>query len=354
MNIQHDRVNNFDAIRLLGAILVLVGHGYVLLGREDSNPSIWGTHIQTAGLILFFSLSGYLIATSWKLDPRLLPYLKKRALRIFPALIIVTLASMFILGPTLSRLSVLEYFSNSNLWPYLKNIILSPVYALPGVFEFVPFPNAVNGSLWSLPAEFACYLLVPLVALLPTRFRSFAFLLMGISSGVVSAYLSSNELRVVVYGTDVAQATSVWPYFMIGAAIAYAGRSIPLRLDIALAALVAGTLFSSIFPDEQRYIWWIILPYAVICFGSAQTPVLRRAGRFGDISYGLYLYSFPVQQSLIVIFPSLVFPISLLLTLAISAGLGFASWHLIEKQALRFKPKNHRQTTTQTDAQRAR
>jgi peptidoglycan/LPS O-acetylase OafA/YrhL len=342
VNVQHDRVNNFDAIRLLGAVLVLVGHAYPLFGRDATNPLIWGTHIQVAGLILFFSLSGYLIATSWNLDSRLLPYLQKRSLRIFPALIVVTLASMFVLGPVLSRLSVGDYLANPNLWQYLKNIVLSPVYALPGVFETTPIPNAVNGSLWSLPAEFACYLFVPLVALLPFRFRAPAFVVLAVAAGVASTLLTTNAVRVVIWGTDLAQATSVWPYFMIGAAIAYAGKTLPLRLDVALVALIAGGLASSVFPAAEMYIWWAVLPYVAIALGSARTPVISRAGRYGDISYGLYLYAFPVQQSLIIIAPRLTFAVSVILTLIISSVLAFASWHLIEKRALKFKPAPQR------------
>ena len=338
MNVKHDRVNNFDAIRLLGATLVLVGHAFPMHGDSAGNPVIWGETIQVAGVILFFALSGYLIATSWKLDPRFLPYMQKRSLRIFPALIVVTLASMFVLGPVLSRLSVGDYLANPNLWLYLKNIILSPVYALPGVFENAPIPNAVNGSLWSLPVEFACYLLVPLFALLPARFRAAAFLSFGLVVGVTSELLLENAVRIVVYGTDIAQATSVWPYFMVGAALAYAPKILALRLDVALALLIGGSLLTSTLPVLATPVWWLVLPYAAIALGTARTPLLSRVGRFGDVSYGLYLYAFPVQQSIIALLPGLSFSASVLLTLLISSVLAFASWHLVEKRALTLKP----------------
>lgn len=338
MNVKHDRINNFDAIRLLGAVLVLVGHAFPLHNDGAGNPVIWGTTVQTAGVILFFSLSGFLIATSWRLDPRFVPYLLKRSLRIFPALIVLTLSTVFVLGPALTRLPLSEYLASPGAWSYLKNIVLSPVYALPGVFENSPFPNAVNGSLWSLPVEFACYLFVPLFALLPSALRSSAFLACAIAAGVTSALLAENAIRVVVYGTDLAQATSVWPYFMIGAALAYAPKAIPLRLDVALALFIGGSLLASTLPSVATYVWWLVLPYVAIALGTSRTPVLSRVGRFGDISYGLYLYAFPVQQSLIALMPGLPFSVSVLLTLLVSSALAFASWHLIEKRALTLKP----------------
>lgn len=339
VNVAHDRINNFDAIRLLGAVLVLVGHAFPLHG-VPGNPVVWGGLIQVAGLVFFFSISGYLIARSWHLDPQLLRYLQKRALRIFPALAVVTLLSMFVLGPLLSRVSLHEYLTNPHLWHYLKNVILSPVYPLPGVFESTPIPNTVNASLWSLPAEFACYLVVPLVALLPTKARSATYLAVGIAAGMAARIMREDGFRLVFYGTDVAQAVSIWPFFMVGAAIALAPTRLPLRLDFGLIALMAGSLLASILPAQASYVWWIVLPYSVIALGCARTPGICRAGRFGDLSYGLYLYAFPIQQMLIVVFPHMRFATSVLAALALSLTLAFASWHLVEKRVLKFKPSH--------------
>jgi peptidoglycan/LPS O-acetylase OafA/YrhL len=332
------RANNFDAFRLLGAFLVLVGHAYPLHGRESS-PGMWGSSLSTLGLIIFFSLSGYLIATSWDREPRFFPYLQKRALRIFPALVVLTVGTAFVLGPIISALPVREYLAHPQTWQYLSNAILAPAYALPGVFQTVPYVGTVNGSLWSLPVEFVCYLLVPLVAFVPRRFRSIAFLALATAFTITSTMMISESADIVFYSSSLAQATTVWPYFMVGAAIAYGPRMFPLRLDFALIGLIAATLIASIDPVVGGFVWTLVIPYVVIALGSAQTRGVSAAGRFGDFSYGIYLYAFPVQQTVLTFFPNLPFVLSTLLTGLVTTALAVLSWHLIEKQALKFKPR---------------
>jgi peptidoglycan/LPS O-acetylase OafA/YrhL len=336
VNLAHDRVNNFDAIRLFGAVLVLVGHAYPLHGLTDY-PTMWGSPVAVLGVVVFFSLSGYLITTSWQRDRNLPRYLRKRALRIFPALAVVVALSAFVVGPVVSSLSVGQYFSGTGVWSYLANILLFPIYTLPGVFDTLPYAGVVNGSLWSLPIEFACYLLVPLIALAPERARAWVFVAAALVSGVVSEILTANDTAIVVYNSSLAQATGVWPYFMIGAAIACARGRLPVRLDVAVVALLVTSLFDSVRPEAADFLWWFVLPYAIIAIGSVATPVASRFGRFGDLSYGVYLYAFPVQQLLMLVAPQLPFLASVSATAIISAAAAFASWHLVEKQALKWK-----------------
>lgn len=333
----HDRLNNFDGIRLLGAMLVLVGHAYPLHGL-DFAPVMWNATFSTLGIMIFFSLSGYLIATSWHRDARVFSYLQKRALRIFPGLAVVTLGSIFVLGPVLSSLSVRQYFTDPTLWQYLSNIILWPSYALPGLFQNVPYVGTVNGSLWSLPIEFACYLLVPLISLTSLRFRPYVYAGLALAFAVTSQLLTASGLDFIAWGSSLAQATAVWPFFMMGAAVASAGNRLPIRLDFAIFGIILGSLASGIQPSIAAYVWIVALPYAIIAIGSSRTPIVSRLGRFGDVSYGIYLYSFPVQQAVISVLPNLSFQLSIALTTVVTYILAFASWHLIEKQALKFKP----------------
>ena len=85
---------------------------------------------------------------------------------------------------------------------------------------------------------------------------------------------------------------------------------------------------------------WLVLPATVLAFGRSSLPYLRRAGRFGDVSYGLYIYAFPVQQTMIWLYKDkLPWGVVLALTVMSTFALAFASWHLVEKRALRLKPK---------------
>ena len=101
----------------------------------------------------FFAISGFLVTASL-LKRGLVDYTISRALRIYPALAVCVFATVFILGPALTRLSLSEYFSHPTTWNFLTNALLfmNMVWTLPGVFESNVLP-AVNGSLWTLPVE---------------------------------------------------------------------------------------------------------------------------------------------------------------------------------------------------------
>ena len=118
------------------------------------------------GVYIFFSISGYLIAQSWDRDSHALRFFIRRGLRIFPALIVVTILTVFVLGPAITTLPIWEYFKSNSTWGYFSNIILYMSYALPGVFEHNTYPNAVNGSLWSLTTEFGMYMLLMIFGVL--------------------------------------------------------------------------------------------------------------------------------------------------------------------------------------------
>lgn len=157
----NSRENNFNIIRFMAAIMVMAGHMAYIGGY--SLPILWGQGIQSLGVKIFFLIGGYLISKSWLSDPNPLRYSIKRIFRIFPALVIYTVIAAYVVGPLLSDLPMREYYMNSQVSYYLKNILLYPVYGLPGVFSNNPYPNAVNGSLWTLPVEVSLYILVPCI-----------------------------------------------------------------------------------------------------------------------------------------------------------------------------------------------
>ena len=124
-------------------------------------PIVFGIPLTQLAVGVFFVISGYLISGSWERRPQLPRYLTNRVLRIIPGLFLVVVVSAFVLGPLVTTLAAGDYFTDGGTYSYLRNAVLIPNYALPGVFAGNPFPGAVNGSLWTLPAEFACYLVVP-------------------------------------------------------------------------------------------------------------------------------------------------------------------------------------------------
>lgn len=332
--------NNFDFLRQFAAFLVIVGHSESIIGT--SHTGFWSVSISTLGIQIFFAVSGYLVTESWLRQPNFAIFLSKRAKRIFPALIGCVLISTFLLGLILTRLSISEYLANPNTFAYLKNIALYPVYNLPGVFEGNTYPNAVNGSLWSLPIEFACYIVLAVLGFLVVKvgkrisIATSTITLLGVAScmTLLSQLLTSSQ-PVVIWGSPLKEALEIAPFFIMGSCIKIALSSYLRRPEVIIVLVFVMVTAMSNFP---QYFWalnWVVIPVLALSFGTSRLSILPRWGHWGDPSYGMYLYAFPVQQTFQYVTNNQIGLAGMILgTTLISLVLGYISWHLIEKRFL--------------------
>ena len=349
------RVNNLDFLRLVGAFAVVVGHAYHLTGRPALVPWILGYGIQTLGVVIFFAISGYLITASWSRSRDIVAYTAARCLRIFPALIAVVLLSALVLGPLMTVGTTRDYFANERTWSYLTNILMEPQYDLPGVFTDLPYANVVNGSLWTLPAEFFCYIVVPLALLVPRVLRvPTVSLLLAVAMWLSLTPATESP---VVYGTRISDAALMWVFFAAGALLRLGHerwRGL-FRTDVAVGLMAGFAVFASLWPAHIYKVAWVALPYVVLTIGLSSTPFVRRAARFGDLSYGTYVWAFPVQQLVVHFFGVQRMSVNLLLVVAFTLPLAWLSWHLIEQPSLRLKDRFGRSApTAQPQPQRSR
>ncbi|WP_343883858.1 acyltransferase [Rhodanobacter caeni] len=336
------RSNNFDAVRIIAALVVIFGHAHPLSAHPDD--AILGNAVQSVAVKIFFVVSGFLVARSWESDPHPGRYLMRRGLRLLPGLALVLLLTTVVLGPIFTTLPVPAYFGHGGTWRYfVYNMVLYPIYSLPGVFADNIYPNAVNGSLWSLPAEVSMYLLLPVVFLTTVIDRSRRLLILTTCTLALLSllYLSRSpaDQQIVFWGTGSRSVADVGPYFFIGAM--YSATSMKRWLSAPVSILLVGILALFQTPDYllQQVGLMVVLPYAVLSFASEPIPVISRMGRFGDPSYGVYLYGFPVQQALFHLGGPAMGPLdNAIIATIITLLLGYASWHLLEKRALAFKP----------------
>lgn len=336
------RENNFDAIRLIAAAAVIYGHAHPLTGTPD--VGFMGNSVQSFAVKTFFVISGFLITASWVSDANPLHYLEKRALRIFPALTVVVLLCALVLGPLVTTLPLGEYLANGRLRTYFENIILRPSYDLPGVFGSLPYPMAVNGSLWSLPVEFGMYLVLPVLAFLAWKLRLRALVFLGtVGLCALSLYATRTpgySHDAVFYGTRLSTALDAAPYFLLGSCYRFYGLERTLSPVVALGGtgLVLLVQPSGMLLNELTL--YLLAPYAILAFALHPHPLFARAGRFGDFSYGLYLFGFPVQQAAnFFSHRPLTALQNTMISLPVALALAFASWHLVEKRALALKPR---------------
>ena len=331
--------NNFDAMRLGAALLVLASHAYVLTGREDEEPfAPVLLHLADGGSLavgMFFVVSGFLIARSaerrgpWA-------YARARALRIYPAFAVVVLIQAFVLGPLATRLPLEAYFGDAGFWAGVaRSLAFSPPLGLPGVFEGNPVPLAVNGSLWTLRIEALCYagllgmawlgLLRPRAVLVPL---AVGWVLLGVTIAARAGFLPwwLGSLRVV-------SVVDCLLNFLMGAAFWVWRDRVPLRGWWVVLG-VSGVWLAAQF-GGGAVAFHLVLPYAVLWLGLAAPLALRG---FADVSYGAYLAAFPIQQGLVAIMGVGIGPVWLMaLAAPLTLLYAVASRRFVEAPALRLR-----------------
>lgn len=339
--------NNFHLLRLLAAIGVIVSHSYTLTGlpEKDWMWRITGKNFSFSYIALsaFFIISGYLITQSAHPDKRMtakraLIFLWKRFLRIFPAIILAVLLSVFVLGPWLTSYTSEEYWADSATWQYLKTMTLYLVqFDLPGVFKENPYPNAVNGSIWTLSYEFTLYLGVLLLALFGLlRFRFLMLFLYLIAFWKIATLPPTTpSLPLPWVNMDLYIFARFALYFMGGTILFLFKDKIPRKLWLfvpVLAAIAIGW-----YQGYARPATYLFLPYVIIYLAYIPGRINRFA-KYGDYSYGMYLYAFPIQQTLAHFYGKLPVHYMIPLSVAITFLLAFVSWKLVEQRALKLKP----------------
>jgi peptidoglycan/LPS O-acetylase OafA/YrhL len=328
--------NNLDTVRLAAAGMVLYGHSFVFLGLREPLFLSW-LPLGPLGVYIFFTISGFLVSQSWDRDPHLLRFFQRRCLRILPGLAVCTILSVLVLGPLLTTLPLKDYFTHKHTWGYLQNIALHVVYYLPGVFEHNRVANAVNGSLWSLPVEFLMYIVLAVVCVLHgNRWAIAALAVVSAATSLLWAQVTTEML--VVYNFDLRQAFICGTYFWVGSSFHKFDLQRYLTPSAGMLAIFA-MLCLEPWARQLALASWVLLPVVVLAFGFAYSPWLARLTRSGDYSYGVYIYAFPIQQTVVYLWPQIGIGPYLFVCTAITFVLAALSWHLVEHRALFLKPR---------------
>lgn len=338
------RENNFDLLRLLAAIFVMVAHSFPLTGNPERSTLILNMGFGSLGVKIFFVISGFLIVGSYVRNPNVFDFMKSRILRIYPALIVVILLSVFLLGPLVTNLSLKEYFLSAGTYQYLKMLTLfEPQFRLPGVFDSNIYKETVNGSLWTLEYEVTFYLIIALLGVLGLLKPK---ILLSLFALIFSLFELHTRYTSLSFGTiNIGYFLEFFIYFLAGSLIFLYKEFIKLD-KIYLFTIVGIFLISIPFGGVRDEVFVFIGSYLVLYLSLTPRIKFYKYNKMGDLSYGLYIYAFPVQQLITFMYGGrMEYPIiNFLIALIFSLLLAFISWNLIEKKALRLKSLNFKKS----------
>lgn len=288
----------------------------------------------------FFALSGFLIAGSALRTRETKRFVLNRVLRIFPALGVETLISAFILGPLVTVLPLSSYFTDRDFFHYFGNMIGHIHFTLPGVFNQLPLPRVVNGQLWTLPAEFYCYIITAAIMITGIIYKR-SWVLAATFSVLVFMTIACllDPVSYDVQGAVFFKTPFIVLLFWIGAVFFMFADYIRLHWTIFIGSAVLYWLV--MFYDFATPVCGLFLVYCMAFVGFTRFQWWDKLVK-SDFSYGMFLYHFPlIQTLLLVLLPyihgwaksnqlMLIFPITVIASVAVAA----LSWHLVEKPAL--------------------
>lgn len=335
--------NNFDFLRLLFASFVIFTHSFALLGHLESDPfhALTERVLSEIGVCGFFSISGYLIHQSLERSSSWISFIRKRALRIFPGLAVAVLFSALVLGLAVTTLPPATYLSHKDTWLYIAdNVLLLPRHlTLPGVFEH-NYETAVNGSLWTLRYEVLFYVLLSLLFRTPAAVKKvilpLVFLLLLTGFTLIHYHwvtLPGGWLKFALY------ISTLGGYFVAGALLSlYSDRVQQNKRPLLLISSIVFVASLCFWHQPLTIPGLIAFPVMVITSGLHYTPALQLSRYTGDISYGTYIYAYPLQQALIVWLQPQGAWVLMLASFPLAWLAGLLSWRFVEKRFLKRKP----------------
>jgi peptidoglycan/LPS O-acetylase OafA/YrhL len=281
----------------------------------------------------FFLISGYLILKSYLSSSTIKNYLFKRVLRIYPGFIVASLFCIFVLIPFSGEIQLII---NNSLKDWLKTILRLFTLDIPQV-NGTKY-SSLNGAMWSIWLEFVCYLCIPLVYL--TTFnkpKTYIFLAIMMLSIFLFTLISDKDIWIPYLRLDLHHTSRLMFAFLIGGLFHLLKDKIiwskQLTIISAILLLVCLNFKNTAEAGLILFGGYLMFNFAL----NYKNKFLSSIGAKVDVSYGVYLYAWPVQIFIIKYYPKINLYFLMLVVILIASTLGYLSWNFIEKPFIQFK-----------------
>ena len=342
MNKLHE--NNFGFLRLLFAYLVIFSHSSELVYINPSKDLLYTlTGSLTFGWLAvdgFFLISGYLIYQSYENSKKISNYVLKRVLRIYPGFIVASFLSIIFVVSVTNNWSILTKF---DLYDWVRLVLKTFGLSTPYLSGLVMNASLqqINDSMWTIRYEFICYLLVPLIALIAPTKKSVSILALAFISTLI--YITAYDIKLVLRNStffDTFQFFRLSSAFLIGACF-YIYRD-AVTWDKKYNSFCCVALVTVWFVNVTFFEIGLIVFGSYLLFNFAfnfKNKMIEKVGSKTDISYGVYLYAWPIQIAIIQYYSSINPWLLSAMTIILSTICGYISWICVEKPFINMKKK---------------
>ncbi|WP_086606507.1 acyltransferase family protein [Erythrobacter donghaensis] len=337
----YERLGNrgpgFDMLRLVAASAVVVHHAMKIehdIVRDDWLFRFSGGYTQLGLLAVsvFFALSGFLITPGLVKSGNVIGYLSRRFMRIMPLLAAVVVGTALVVGPWFSALPVAEYYSSPVTWRYLKTVTTFLSLQLPGVVDY-DGGDTINGPIWTLHFEWACYLLLAGLAWVGVMRQRWLFLALYVAA-LAALWFGLGPIAADGVRGKPFMFLFLFAYFGAGVLIQLFSNVVPWSRTLMLAALAL--LVAAWATPFDYLIAPLLTTYLVVGIGLLRFPETPLTTGV-DLSYGVYLMHSVVLMMLMNLYPFTSWLALFAVCWPITLALAYASWRWIEEPALGHK-----------------
>ena len=319
------------AVAVFATALMIYGLGFLLTGAVS--PWLWGAPFWRVGLDLLYAIAGFAVARAWFAPAAGHRLLVARGVGLYAAYAACIAGTVAVIGPLATRIALHDYLHSPVTRLYLHALLFRPAMFLPGAFAGLEWNSAVNPVLFQARPLAICMVVLASLTLVSPAMRAPANAACGLAAAASYLVLFAHPaMQPQLLGVDAREITVEIPFFCAGAVLArWDARAAFWRADVAMLAFLANWVASSWFVQWDVVLEWATLPYMAACVGRSELPgAAWLRARLGDPTAGLFLFSFPIQQLVVLRLPGHLAH-GILLCAAASLAAALACFHLVER-----------------------
>ena len=334
--------SNFNLIRLICAILIIYGHSNSLIfnnfpGEGNTFMKIFGLTPAAIGVKCFFFLSGLLVVNSLLNYKDLFVYSVKRFFRIYPALLFVIFVTVFLIGLFCTNLNMNDYLSEKNTWDYIIKNISFRIWGnndigLPGVFVDNKYQISVNAPLWAISAE--CFSYIMIFALFAVSSFNKKIVTIACCAIILDFFMPKSFIFYWIPKEN-SDLTAIPFCYALGILLALYKEKAKINWLLPIGSLIFLHIFKeAFFTDALKY---ITVFSTFVCI--AKSKIVVKFSKLPDISYGIFLFGWPLQQFICAILPQANYFFSFGITLLLAFVFGYITYKFIEQPSSKLQNK---------------